>query len=207
MAITNGYATLDQVKAAARITDSVDDSLIEMAIESSSRLIDSVCERRFYTAGTETHYYVPTNSYVVDIDDVPGTAITLETSSAADGVYDVSWVLSRDAQLEPLNRHSSGLAFPVTRIRAVGEYLFPMDSIGTSTVKVTATFGFNAGTATIPMAIRQATIISSLRVYKRLDSPLGVAGFGDLGAVRVSRVDPDIAAMVAPFRKRPPGIA
>lgn len=207
MAITNGYATLDQVKAAARITDSVDDSLIEMAIESSSRLIDSVCERRFYTAGTETHYYVPTNSYVVDIDDVPGTAISLETSSAADGVYDVSWVLSRDAQLEPLNRHSSGLAFPVTRIRAVGEYLFPMDSIGTSTVKVTATFGFNAGTATIPMAIRQATIISSLRVYKRLDSPLGVAGFGDLGAVRVSRVDPDIAAMVAPFRKRPPGIA
>lgn len=207
MAITNGYATLDQVKAAARITDSVDDALIEMAIESSSRLIDSVCERRFYTAGTETHYYVPTNSYVVDIDDVPGTAITLETSSSADGVYDVSWVLSRDAQLEPLNRHSSGLAFPVTRIRAVGEYLFPMDSIGTSTVKVTATFGFNAGTATIPMAIRQATIISSLRVYKRLDSPLGVAGFGDLGAVRVSRVDPDIAAMVAPFRKRPPGIA
>lgn len=207
MAITNGYATLEQVKAAARITDSVDDALIEMAIESSSRLIDSVCERRFYTAGTETHYYVPTNSYVVDIDDVPGTAITLETSSAADGVYDVSWVLSRDAQLEPLNRHSSGLAFPVTRIRAVGEYLFPMDAIGTSTVKVTATFGFNAGTATIPMAIRQATIISSLRVYKRLDSPLGVAGFGDLGAVRVSRVDPDIAAMVAPFRKRPPGIA
>ena len=207
MAITNGYATLDQVKAAARITDSVDDALLEMAIESSSRLIDSVCERRFYNAGTETHYYVPTNSYVVDIDDVPGTAITLETSSAADGVYDVSWVLSRDAQLEPLNRHSSGLTFPVTRIRAVGEYLFPMDSIGTSTFKVSAVFGFNAVTAIIQMAIRKATIISALRVYKRLDSPLGIAGFGDLGAVRVSRVDPDIAAMVAPFRKHPPGIA
>jgi hypothetical protein len=207
VAITNGYATLSEVKAAARITDSVDDALLEMAVESSSRLIDSVCERRFYTAGTETHYYVPTNSYVVDVDDIPGTAITLETSSAADGVYDVTWQLSRDAQLEPLNRHSSGLTFPVTRIRAVGDYLFPMDSIGTTTVKVTSTFGFNAGTATIPMAIRQATIISSLRVYKRLDSPLGIAGFGDMGAVRVSRVDPDIAAMIAPFRKRPPGIA
>lgn len=207
MAITNGYATLSEVKAAARITDTVDDALLEMAIESSSRLIDSVCERRFFTSGTETHYYVPTNAYVVDIDDVPGTAITLETSSAADGVYDVTWVLSRDAQLEPLNRNSSGLTFPVTRIRAVGEYLFPMDSIGTTTVKVTAPIGFNSGTASIPMAIRQATIISALRVYKRLDSPLGIAGFGDLGAVRVSRVDPDIAAMVAPFRKRPPGIA
>ena len=40
MAITNGYATLAQVKAALRITDSLDDTLIEMAIESGSRAID-----------------------------------------------------------------------------------------------------------------------------------------------------------------------
>ena len=35
MAITNGYATLAQVKASLRITDSVDDDLIELAIEGS----------------------------------------------------------------------------------------------------------------------------------------------------------------------------
>ena len=32
MAIVQGYATLQQVKAAARITDSVDDELLETAI-------------------------------------------------------------------------------------------------------------------------------------------------------------------------------
>ncbi len=42
MAITNGYATLAQVKAALRITDSVDDPLLEMAIESGSRAIDDL---------------------------------------------------------------------------------------------------------------------------------------------------------------------
>jgi hypothetical protein len=40
MAITQGYASLNQVKAALRITDTVDDTLLEMAIESGSRAID-----------------------------------------------------------------------------------------------------------------------------------------------------------------------
>ena len=41
MAITNGYCSLNQIKAALRITDSVDDALLEMAVESASRMIDS----------------------------------------------------------------------------------------------------------------------------------------------------------------------
>jgi len=35
MAITNGYCTLADVKAALRIIDSVDDSLIEQSIEAA----------------------------------------------------------------------------------------------------------------------------------------------------------------------------
>lgn len=203
MAISNGYATLTQVKAAARITDTVDDALLEMAIETASRMIDGVCERRFFTAGTETRYYVPTSAIVTDIDDLAGTAITLETSSDADGVYDVTWAVT-DWQFEPLNNQSTGLTFPPSRLRAVGDYLFPSDNVGTRTVKVTGVFGF--GTA-VPMSVQQATIISALRTYKRLDSPLGVAGFGDMGAIRVTRVDPDVQAMLAPYRRTPVGIA
>ena len=50
MAITNGYATLAQVKAALRIPadDTVDDTLLEMAIESGSRAIDGYTNRSFY---------------------------------------------------------------------------------------------------------------------------------------------------------------
>lgn len=47
MAITNGYCTLNQIKAAVRITDSVDDALLEMAVESASRMIDAECDRSF----------------------------------------------------------------------------------------------------------------------------------------------------------------
>jgi hypothetical protein len=66
-----------------------------------------------------------------------------------------------------------------------------------ATVRVTGTFGWPS----VPDAIKQATILLSIRIFKRLDSPLAVAGFGDLGAVRVGRSDPDVMAMIAPYRR------
>jgi len=204
MAITNGYATLIQVKAAARITDNVDDELLETAIESSSRMIDGYCERRFYTNGTETRYFSATNAYFVEVDDLAGTAITVETSAGLDGVYDETWTAS-DYQLEPLNRTNAGLDFPVTRLRAVGDYLFPVDVVANETgVKITGVFGFATA---VPAAVKQATILASLRQYQRYSSALGVAGFGDMGAVRVARIDPDIQSMLMPFRKVTHGVA
>jgi hypothetical protein len=67
-----------------------------------------------------------------------------------------------------------------------------------ATVRVEGTFGWDA----VPDAIREATILQSSRLYTRLDSPLGVAGFGDMGAMRVSfKGDPDVAMLLAPFRR------
>jgi len=204
MAIVQGYATLQQVKAAARITDSVDDELLETAIESSSRMIDGYCERRFYTNGTETRYFAATDSYAVDVDDIAGTAITVETSAGLDGIYDETWTTS-DYQLEPLNRTNAGLDFPITRLRAIGDYLFPVDPVAHETgVKITGVFGFATA---VPAAVKQATILASLRQYQRYSSALGVAGFGDMGAVRVARIDPDIQSMLMPFRKVTHGVA
>jgi hypothetical protein len=204
MAITNGYATLSTVKAAARITDAVDDALLELAIESSSRLIDGHCQRHFYTSGSaEARFYAADNSYVCTIDDVIGTAITVATSSGIDGIYDETWQAS-DIQLEPLNKISAGLKFPSNRLVAVGDYLFPVDPYGETAVRVTATYGFDTA---IPVDVQQACVLMSLRQFKRYDSPLGVAGFGDMGAVRVSRIDPDIQSMLAPYRRNVVGVA
>ena len=70
MAITNGYASLAEVKAALRITDSIDDSLLEMAVESASRLIDGFAARQFYSQGTATRYFVAQDDFVVEVDDL-----------------------------------------------------------------------------------------------------------------------------------------
>ena len=193
MAITNGYATLAQVKAAMRISDNVDDTLIETAIESASRQIDGHCERRFYSTAT-TRIYTPNDSYVCEIDDLVSLT-TLKTSSDVDGSFDTTWT-STDYQLEPLNRIAGGMDVSYTQIRAVGDYLFPTSG-GEATVQVVGTFGW----ASVPSDIEQACIILSQRQYKRYDSPLGVAGVGDIGIIRVSRIDPDVASILAPYRR------
>ena len=121
---------------------------------------------------------------------------TLETSSSADGVFDVQWE-DKDLQLEPLNSLAGGIPTPFTQIRAVDEYLFPTDN-QEATVKVTGTFGFTP----VPDQVQQATVILAARLAERRFSPLGVAGFGDLGAVRVSRfLDGDVDNLISPFKK------
>ena len=197
--MNNPYTTLAEVKGILRITDSVDDSLLETCIESASRQIDTHCERVF-TNSTATRVYSPYDSYVCEIDDLI-TLTTLKTSSDADGSFDTTWTAT-DYQLEPLNGIAGGSYTPYTHIRAVGDYLFPTvnfpDTTGEATVEVTGVFGY--GTA-IPTDIKQATNLLAIRQFKRYDSPLGVAGFGDIGAIRVSRIDPDIEAILMPYRK------
>ena len=44
MAITNGYATLAELKAYLGIADTVDDTMLENIIESASRSIDRIAK-------------------------------------------------------------------------------------------------------------------------------------------------------------------
>jgi hypothetical protein len=201
MAISNGYATLADVKAALRIptNDTQDDSLLEISIEAASRQIDGFCERVF-TQSTATRIYRPTDVFTVDIDDLQSITF-LKTDSDGSGVFSTTWSAT-DYQLNPLNGISGGIRSPYTQIRAVGQYLFPIYepqnvNSNEASVQIQGVWGFS----TIPTAIKQATIILSMRQFKRYDSPTGVMGFGDLGVMRVGAVDPDIQALLMPFRR------
>jgi len=48
----------------------------------------------------------------------------------------------------------------------------------------------------LPEPVEQACLMLSSRLYNRKASPMGVIGVGDFGPVRISRSDPDIAAML-----------
>jgi hypothetical protein len=206
--VANGYATLNDVKTAARIQDGVDDSLLELAIESASRMIDEYTMRNFYNAGTAVRVFVPDHNDVVAIDD----AVSISESAVStmlNKTYDQVWS-AVDYQLEPLNGVADGLAgWPITRIRAVGTYEFPDGNTryryegrygqeDIATVQVTGVWGWSA----VPAAIKQATIIQAMRIFKRLDSPLGVISSPDTGFFRVSnRIDPDVAMLLNSYRK------
>jgi hypothetical protein len=195
LAITNGYCSLQEIKSALRITDNIDDSLLETAVESASRLVDGFAGRNFYSNGSATRYFTPEDSIVCEIDDLISLT-RLEVSADLDGVFDQIWAAT-DYQLEPLNGRADGLTgWPATRIRAVGDFVFGTN-IGEASVKVIGTWGWSAA----PVAIKQATIIQGSRIFKRLDSPLGVLSAPDLGYIRVgTRLDPDVQQLVEPYR-------
>ena len=205
MSLTNAYTTLADVKTALRIpsADTVDDAMLTIAINAASRQIDGECDRVFYPQ-SGARVYVPESSILVNTDDIQAVT-TLETSSG-DG-FTVT-IPSTDFQLEPLNGQAGGIPGPFTRIRATGAFLFPVFSqrsvnLDEATVRVTGTFGWPA----VPDAIKQAALLLSIRIFKRLDSPLAVAGFGDMGAVRVGRTDPDVMALIHPYVRGSRGVA
>lgn len=50
-------------------------------------------------------------------------------------------------------------------------------------------------------AVQQAVLLRANRLYKRRTSPTGIEGFGPEGfSVRVSAIDPDVRALIAPYR-------
>lgn len=193
MAITNGYATLTDVKNALRITDAIDDGLLETAIESASRMIDGFTARTFYNAGTAVRNFAATDSLNLIIDDAISVSLVQSTDEIGDAY--TTWD-PNDYQLEPVNSRADGLYSPFTGIRAINTYAWPVVDYQ-ALVRITGVWGW----AQVPTAIKQATILQSSRLFKRLDSPLGVLGMGDMGQIRVSRyLDPDVEQLAMPYR-------
>lgn len=186
------YASLTQVKAALRITDTVDDTTIQLALNSVDEMINTYCGRTFGTAGTATtRYYAPGVASVVEVDDLMSIGTV---SWSMDGA---TWTDTTDYQAEPLNGISDGVAWPITRLRAINNFQWRVRD-GIQTVKVQGTFGFGA----LPASITQAAVLQTARIFRRADSPLGVAGWSDIGAVQVRPgLDVDVRQLVEPYRK------
>jgi hypothetical protein len=200
MTILDGYCTLAELKAVLDVpvgfTDK--DELLERVIEGASRRIDGWCHRTFVTAGTAAgsataRTFVPQSSRVCYVDDIGSTAgLVVKTDSDGDGVFEVTWQAD-DYQLEPLNFVAKGVA--ATRVMAVDE-LFPQGN-WRAPVQITANWGWPS----VPHDVREACLLLAGRQFKRQDSLLGVAGFGDVGAVMVRGNDPDVSALLAPYRR------
>jgi hypothetical protein len=195
LAVTNAYCTLADVKAALRITDAIDDALLENSINSASRMIDQYCNRYFYsTSANEVRYYQANDGFICWIDDAQSIS-EIKTSSTDPLIFDTTWDAG-DYQVLPANRWANGAYYPITGITATDNYLFPVWA-DMALVKVTGQFGW----ASVPEPIKFACIIQASRLFKRLESPLGVAGVSDIGIMRVgANIDGDVAQLINPFR-------
>lgn len=185
------YCSLPQVKAQlSKETDDDRDDLIEVAIRASSRKIDQITGRRFYADTTASARTFSTLGRTFSaaygtgllVDDI-ASATGLVVAGGSFGVYG-----------SPLTAYYTGpdnaLAYgkPISYLMADPGFYNSINS-----VQVTAMWGW----PTVPDEVEAATILLSARLYRRKDSPQGVISSADWGSVRVSRVDPDVEALIS----------
>jgi hypothetical protein len=196
VAITNGYCTLNDVKAALNIEDSMDNAAIEVAIATASRMIDDYTGRFFYKDGTvgtpATRYYTPTDYWILPTDDFVSIS-EIATDDNFNRTYDTIWTAD-DSMFEPVNNPSRG--WPMSRILAVGSYVFPFNL--PQSVRLKGIFGWSA----VPAEVNSATQIQASRLFLRRQSPFGIAGSTDIGTVRLAaKLDADVEALLRPLRR------
>lgn len=205
MALGADYVTTQELSAEFGIDDLVDETELQLSVTSASQWITSYCERDFNDAGSVSARTFHIEGQVAHVDDFhTDTGLVVKTNSGNDTTFETTWV-SGTYQLEPLNGVSGGLTgWPYTKVRFVQSYVH-RSCVGRPTVEVSAQWGW----AAVPAAVKKATMIQAGRLYKRRHSPEGVlGGFSDFGPVRVgTRLDPDVQALLAPYRKHPVLIA
>lgn len=203
MAVTNGYATVTQLKGyidqgGAVTIGTNDDTELEFAINAASRQIDAHCNRRFYLDGAATaRVFVAEHPTLLKVHDFStSTGFIVETDTTGSGTFDRTWTTA-DYQLEPLNGISAGIeGWPYWRVRAIDDEAFPVDT--RARVRVTAKWGW----AAVPDAVLQACLIQSLANFKRKDAPYGVVGFDEYGAARAQvEMDKGAQGHLAPYRR------
>lgn len=192
------YATLAELKHALSpgIADTVDDAELTRALGAASRAIDHHCGRQFGLEDeVSVRYYTPTSHgrAAVVIDDLMVTD-DLVVKVGAPGTYDTTLELDVDFALFPWNAEVDGR--PWTMLVGMNGAALPCRD---RSVQVSATFGWSA----VPTEVVQACLLQASRIFKRKDSPFGVAGSPEMGSeVRLlSKVDPDVAVLLSGVRR------
>lgn len=179
------YATLAQLKTKLRITDTADDVELAEKLQVASRRIDDDTGRRFWSdTAASARQYDLTHETKLIVDDIASSSGLVV--QVGDGT---TWttVASNLYRLKPENDLVKRK--PVWLIERVLSY-WPLYVLPQA--QITARWGWPA----VPPAARDACLILAARLFRRKDSPEGVAGFSDLGVVRVGRYDPDYEALV-----------
>jgi hypothetical protein len=164
MAITNGYATLAEYKQWIAVrglsgsvgTDTSDDAMVELLIETASRYIDRETGRRFYPDSTNTdYYYKAKDAYCVDLPDFA----SIETVSV-DYVNTRSYtaLTSADWEATPDNYLAEGVPITGLAISPVSTSYFPTQRRG---IKVTGKRGWLAA----PTDVKEACLSIAQSLY------------------------------------------
>lgn len=188
--MTTRYLTVAEEKTYLRSEITVDDTLIEQAINSAETIIDNACQRRFEVASSSTaRVFIPSGSTVQIINDCTVIASVVDNGTTL--------VNNVDYQREPLNGLSAtGETWPYYRLRRLNGWWY--SSTNTATITVTATWGW----AAIPPQVKESCKIITKDLLEMRDIKFGLVAITEAGGVgtRENRIVRDMIATYAhPF--------
>lgn len=172
---------------------SSEDTPLTAAIAAAQDLVDGYCNTTFETV-TEARVYRADDPDLLLVDQFRTlTGLVVKTDTNNDGTYDTTLTITTDYLATPFNEP------PFTGLLNVSDE-WPRYDSGRPAVQVTAAYG-DQNSNGVPYAVQQAALILAARLYQRKASPLGImTGFQDYGIARISRQDPDVAALLAQYR-------
>lgn len=202
------YVDLDTFRASVDRpdTDTSRDVYLRACLEAASRGVDAHCGRTFWrdrAVSARTYRTVGR----VDATDRDGELLLVDDIAATSGLIvevgdGVSWTTLTESEYDTEPDNATVRRKPVTGLRRVAATsCWGSSGWGTPSwrrhrrVRVTAVWGWPA----VPAQVVQATQMQAARLYKRRQSPEGVTGNSEWGVIRLSRVDPDVQALLATF--------
>ena len=165
------------IRAARGLVQQIDDPYAELF---------SPEQMASFTRNTLRNDYVPTIRRILDQMPQAGVDIITANCEYAGSQWEINFAPGRGLA-GPDNAFTLGM--PVT------ELLSGWGGWPGLRVRVTARWGWPV----VPRDVSMATLLLANRLYLRKDSPEGVAGSSEWGAVRLSRWDPDVEALISPY--------
>lgn len=205
MTITNGYCTLDELKRELAIDSlhTLDDAVLEAAIEDASRAIDAYCARQFYAASASQTYSVPEygeRTLWLDDDWLSVSSVTNgDSTSIAASLYDL-WPLNAVSKVALRLKDNANTWWSGTS----GGDEFGVITVAGSTGYVNRAAADVKSAAIISNTKRAALIIATAFYRKRTGQETQAATVTGAGVVLTQQGIPrDAAQLLEGYRRLP----
>ena len=214
--VTHGYCTVDDLRE--QLGDlgrgALPENLLVRAINAASRAVDNWCDRRFWAdtnpttrliypgSGDGYELWLGMNGDGIASGDIASsTGLAIATDPDGNGSYSNVWATT-DYRLWPYGANVGGSVYGGWwKLEGSGRFRFDVRGIngrhGYLPVQITARFGW----AFVPDPVNQATVLKAAALFKRKDAPYGVAQFGDIAAVQITRADKDVTELLWPYQR------
>lgn len=193
--MTDTYITLNELKAALNIgtADTVDDTALTSVMASAAGAVTAYCDRYFGkvgSIGTPVARLFPPTGGAVQIDDLVSFS-NVEIDYSGDATDFTAAGTAAFLPL-PVNAATMDPARPYTSLRPRGVQLPGAEGW----IKVTGVWGWPA----VPAAIKDATLLQAVALFKSKDVPTGIVGGMDVAPMRLgTNLHPTARVLCEPF--------